>query len=57
MSIIAQITLINSLVYSIMMNINEYGSNFILNALSLLLYLAFQCFNRTLSNLHESIIK
>ena len=57
MSIISQIALPIGLVCSIVLSVNEHGGNFILNSLSLLLYLAFQRANGTLSASHENIIK
>ncbi|KAI9568684.1 hypothetical protein HD554DRAFT_2172148 [Boletus coccyginus] len=57
MSTITQITLIIGLVCKVMMGVNEHGSNFILTALSLLLFLAFQRSNGILSLLHENIFK
>lgn len=57
MSIVAQIALLIGLVCTIVLSVNEHGGNFILNALSLLLYLAFQRADGTLSTSHENIIK
>lgn len=42
MSNIAQVALVISLVCNVVMGVNEQSSNFILTALSLLLFLAFQ---------------
>ena len=42
MSTIAQVALVIGLVCSVTMGMNERNSNFILTALSLLLFLAFQ---------------
>ena len=57
MSTIAQVALVIGLVCKVMMGVNEHGSNFVLTALSLLLFLAFQQSNGTLSLSHENVLK
>lgn len=57
MDTIAQVALLIIVVCSIVMRISLCRGNFIITALSLLLYLAFQHHNGTLNFIHENIIK
>ena len=57
MSTIAQVALVIGLICSVVMNVNERDSNFILTALSLLLFLAFQRSDGTLSLSHENVLR
>ncbi|KIO01077.1 hypothetical protein M404DRAFT_151217 [Pisolithus tinctorius Marx 270] len=57
MDIVAQVALVIGVVCSIVMGMSQCSSNFIIGALSLLLYLAFQRPNGSLSLSHEGIIR
>ena len=57
MDIIAQVTLLIGVVCNIVMGVSLRGGDFIINALSLLLFLAFQRPDGTLSSIHKNVIK
>lgn len=57
MDTIAQVTLLIGIVCVVVMGVSLRGGNFIITALSLLLYLAFQRHDGTLSSVHENILK
>ena len=57
MDMIAQVTLLIGVVCSVVMGVSQRGGNFIISALSLLLYLAFQRHDGTLSPTHENIVR
>ena len=57
MDIITQVALILGVVCSIIIGVGTPGANFIMRGLSLLLYLAFQKPNGSLSLMHEDIMK
>ena len=57
MDVIAQVTLLLGVVCSVIFGVGTAGANFIMNGLSLLLYIAFQKSDGTLSAAHENMIK
>ena len=57
MDIIAQVVLVIDVVCSAILGVSTSGSNFVLSTLLLLLYIAFQKADGTLSHSHENIMK
>ncbi|KIK20353.1 hypothetical protein PISMIDRAFT_105907, partial [Pisolithus microcarpus 441] len=57
MDVIAQVTLLLGIVCSIIFGIGTTGANFVMSSLSLVLYLAFQKPDGTLSVTHENIMR
>lgn len=57
MDVVAQVATLIGVVCSVIMGVAERGGNFIMNALSLLLYLVFQRNDGTLSISHENVLR
>lgn len=57
MDTVAQVVLLIGVVCVVVMGVSLRGGSFIITALSLLLYLAFQRHDGTLSSTHENILK
>jgi len=57
MAIIAQVATLLGIVCSVIIGVSQQGGDFIMGTLSLLLYISFQCSDRTLSLSHENMLK
>ena len=57
MDVVAQVAVLIGVVCSVIMGVSRCSSNFIMNSLSLLLFVAFQRADGSLSMSHENIIK
>lgn len=57
MDIISQVATLISVVCSVMMGVSHHGGNFIMGAISFLLYMVFQRSDGSLSLLHENILQ
>ena len=57
MAIIAQVSTLLGIVCSVIIGVSQWGGDFIMGTLSLLLYISFQCSNGTLSLSHENMLK